>query len=209
VFQQLLRNLERLSRWPDAANRAELRIRTAVSPESPVWQPELRSLVQRLQAAGVRVRVPNKEYSNWGGLVSATDVAGLDLRLRPASAPRDLPCALLFYKHTVLPDGKLNACYGGDGNATLVIGDLTRSTFDDIYSSRNERYVQLVRGHFEGRFGPTCQACTGYRSLRDQHYSYAFHETPFLSLAEFLEQLDRHGGIPGGGECGAPGSSSS
>ena len=106
------------------------------------------------------------------------------------AARGNVPCSFLFYKPTVLPDGRLNACYADDGNATMVIGDLSRQGFEEIYSLRNDAYVELLVSQLEGRWSPSCRACTGYRAVNDEHYSYAFHEKPFVSFAEFLDTLE-------------------
>jgi sulfatase maturation enzyme AslB (radical SAM superfamily) len=189
LFLDVLRNLERLCDWPAIASHVELRIRTAGPFEPGQCHPRLRDLLDELTAKGVRVRIPVDRFSNWGGLISTADVAGLDIQLKPQPVKGGSPCAFLFYKHTVLPDGRLNACYADDGNATMVIGDLSRQSFEEIYSLRNDAYVELLLSHFEQRWSPTCRACTGYRSVRDQHYSYAFHRRPFLSMSEFLDTL--------------------
>jgi hypothetical protein len=71
----------------------------------------------------------------------------------------------------------------------MIIGDLTRQSFDEIYSLDNDAYLRLVEGHCRGRFNPACARCSAYRPLEADHYSYAFHERPFIPLETFLRQL--------------------
>jgi hypothetical protein len=190
LFFDVLGHLERLSEWPAMAGHVELRIRTTAPFQPERCHPRLRELLGELAGRKVRIRVPEDRYSNWSGLISPGDVADLGIRLKPESPKTTIPCAFLFYKHTVLPDGRLNACYGDDGETTMVIGDLTRQRFEEIYSLRNNRYIALLLSQMKGRWKRSCRACTGYRGVNDHHYSYAFHEKPFLTLSEFMGMLE-------------------
>jgi len=190
LFHRVLDNLEQLSEWSAIASHVELRVRTNASFEPGQCHPRFRDILARLASRNVRIRFPNDRFSNWGGLITAEDLVGLDIRLKLEPTKENVPCAFLFYKHTVLPDGRLNACYADDGNATMVIGDLSRQSFEDIYSLRNRAYMELILSHCEQRWSPACRACTGYRGISDEHYSYAFHRKPFLTVPEFLDTLD-------------------
>ena len=189
LFFTALEQLERLSEWPAIAEHVELRIRTTVPFQPDRCHPRLRDILKRLADGKVRVRIPNDRYSNWSGLIQPDDVAELGIELKPHAVKTNLPCAFLFYKHTVLPDGRLNACYADDGNATMIIGDLSRQSFPEIYSLGNDAYTNLLVNQMEGRWSDSCRACTGYRRLSDVHYSYAFHRKPFLTLSEFVGML--------------------
>ncbi|MFO0875964.1 MAG: SPASM domain-containing protein [Gemmataceae bacterium] len=187
-FHKLLQHLEMLADSWESAARVELRLRTTGAFTLAECDPRLRRVLDALQARKAQVRVPHDRYSNWGGLISPADVAGLGIRLKPVVAPQG-PCTLLFYKPTVLPDGRLNACYSEDGNAALVIGDLSRQSFEEIYSLTNETYLRLITDQCLGRFASPCQECSGHRPTEQWHYSYNFHTEPFQTLAEFLESL--------------------
>ena len=189
AFLDVLSSLERLSEWPAIAEHVELRIRTVASFQPEQCHPRLRPILEGLAARNVRIRIPHDRYSNWGGLIAPGDVADLGIQLKPEPVKGDIPCAFLFYKHTVLPDGRLNACYADDGETTTIIGDLSRDSFEDIYSLRNDVYMGLLASQFEGQWSPSCRACTGYRGIKDRHYSYAFHRKPFLTLSEFIDAL--------------------
>ena len=99
------------------------------------------------------------------------------------------PCAFLFYKPTVLPNGLLNACSAEDGNASKIIGDLKTQSFCDIYSWQNLRYIEMIDRQIHDDFDPVCQACSGYHNLLENDYTYQYHQLPFLSLENFFNQL--------------------
>jgi hypothetical protein len=141
-----------------------------------------------LARLGSRIRVP-QEYQNWGGLIGPNRFEELDLAPKDSHTPRTEACVFLFFKHTVLPDGTLNACSSGDGNASLTIGNLLVQPFEEIYSTNNARYIKLLEAQRAGQFDPLCLGCTGYRGLTTSWYSYAYHRKPFLSMLEFDQWL--------------------
>jgi len=187
VYQRLLDNLRHLATDPQLAARSEFRIRSGRAFRLEHCQSELCTSLQELERLGSRIRIP-QEYQNWGGLIEATRLEGLDLTLKD-NAPRTEPCVFLYFKHTVLPDGMLNACSSGDGNASLTIGNLLEQTFEQIYSTSNTRYAKLLEAQRAGQFSPLCQVCTGYRSISASWYSYTFHRQPFMSEIEFERWL--------------------
>lgn len=188
-FHVLLDNLARLIEWPAVAVHVELRLRTSGEISEDQCHPRLREILSQYRARNVRIRIPNDRYSNWGGIISPSDLLGLNIRLKPEPEKTNVPCVFLFHKHTVLPDGRLNACYAEDGNATMIIGDLTRQRFDEIYSIHNVSYMNLIRSHFEGRYNKTCHECTGYRSVKEPNDLYSLYERPFLSMTEFVDLM--------------------
>ncbi len=191
LFHTVLRNLESLSDWPDVAARVEVRLRTAASFRPEDCHPRLRELLEDLEQRRVRVRIPHDRFSNWGGLITSGDLRSLDIHLKPQTSKGSIPCAFLFHKHTVLPDGRLNACYADDGNATMVIGDLSRERFEQIYSLDNDRYIDLLLSHCEARFSDVCRACTGYRGIQEHRQEHELCEEPFSTVAEFFANLGR------------------
>jgi len=189
VFEQLLDNLDHLAGVPSLPFPLELRVRTIRSFDPGEQTSRLGRLLRRFAARNVRIRIPHDLYSNRGGLISDEDLAGLDIALKEEAPKGNSPCVFLFYKHTVLPDGRLNACYTGDVNATMVIGDLSRQSLEEIYSLDNEAWLQLVAGQLRGNFAGICRNCTDYRSVADSHYSFRYHEKLNLRLSDFLDQL--------------------
>jgi serine/threonine protein kinase/nucleoside-diphosphate-sugar epimerase len=188
-FHRVLDNLERLAAVPELRFPLELRIRTVRSFQRSECPEPLAGLLARFAARNAVIRVPHDLYSNRGGLISDDDLQGVDIALKTEECERDAPCVFLFYKHTVLPDGRLNACYTGDVNATMIIGDLARQSFEEVYSLRNDAFLDLLHAQFDRRFDGVCRHCTDYRSITATHYSFRYHNKPFLSLAGFLDQL--------------------
>jgi sulfatase maturation enzyme AslB (radical SAM superfamily) len=195
LFDRMVCNLRLLSDLePEFLSRVELRIRTERCFSMKKCVPALYQPLTSLIEKGARVRVVTDHYSNWGGIITMQDLVDLDIRLKPDESQKRAPCAFLFYKHTVLPDGMLNACSADDGHASMVIGNLTTQNFREIYSSSNKVYRTLVVQQIEGKFSESCQACSGYRSIYEHNYTYQFHKRPFVRMDEFFEQFElEHG----------------
>jgi hypothetical protein len=189
AFERLLDNLEHLSRAPSFPFPLELRVRTVRSFGPGALTSRLGRLLRRFAERKAQIRIPHDLYSNRGGLISAQDLAGVDITMKKEIPKGNSPCVFLFYKHTVLPDGRLNACYTGDVNATMVIGDLSRQTLEEVYSLHNEAWLRLIEGQLRGCFSGVCRNCTDYRSVADRHYSFRYHEKLSLRLSDFLDQL--------------------
>ncbi len=189
LFRVVVRNLKCLTQWPRIGERFEVRLRTSASYRPEDADPELGTVLKDLAGRGVRVRVPHDRYSNWAGLITQDELSDAGITLKPARSKGNVPCTFLFYKHTVLPDGRLDACSTADAHAEMVIGDLTRQDFSEIYSLSNARWLDFIRRQCEGRFSRSCEACTDYRALTDDHYTYDFHQRARRSLRGFFDQL--------------------
>jgi radical SAM protein with 4Fe4S-binding SPASM domain len=98
----------------------------------------------------------------------------------------------LFFKHTILPDGSVNACGASDGNADFIIGDIKQQDFKEIYSPTNERYLKLIRSHLERCFPETCKQCTAYRGISEPWYSYKYHRKEQITLPMFFQWLQQN-----------------
>jgi MoaA/NifB/PqqE/SkfB family radical SAM enzyme len=190
TYRKLLDNLQLLAQHPALLPRTELRLRSAATFDYEACHSELCSIVRQLVAQGVRLRIPT-DYQNWGGLIEASDIEDLPIELKTSPGSRQEPCVFPYFKPTVLPDGRLNACSSGDGNAALIIGDLKSQGFEEIYSPSNRAYLRLLEAHQAGRFDPPCRDCSSYRPLSADWYSYAYHRKPFVSLHEFQTWLSR------------------
>jgi len=189
VFERLLDNLEHLSRVPSLPFPLELRVRTIRRFDPGAQTSRLGRLLRHFAERKAQIRIPHDLYSNRGGLISAQDLADVDIALKEEIPKGNSPCVFLFHKHTVLPNGRLNACYTGDVNATMVIGDLSRQTLEEIYSLNNEAWLRLIEGQLHGCFTGVCRNCTDYRSVADSHYSFRYHEKLSLRLSDFLDPL--------------------
>ena len=190
LFEKMVHNLSLLLEWgPSLSSHVELRIRTERSFSLEKCTPDLYSILNMLIKMNVRIRIVTDSYSNWGGLITANDLEGLDICLKPNISQKSEPCTFLFYKHTILPDGRINACSAEDGNASMIIGDLRKQSFKEIYFLLNDTYMQLISQQLKGQFSKLCQACSGYRSIHEYNYTYQFHKRPFITLNEFFGQL--------------------
>jgi hypothetical protein len=189
VYRRLLDNLCLLRDQPRLAAQSELRLRTVRGFRLEDHDSELCDGLRRLAQLGSRIRIP-RHYQNWGGLIDPLQVTEANLELKLPPPPRRQPCVFLYFKPTVLPDGRLNACSSGDGNAVHIIGDLLKQSFAEIYSTGNPRYRRFLANHRAGIFPTPCRSCTGYRGIDDGWYSYAYHRRPFVSLTDFERWLD-------------------
>ena len=96
---------------------------------------------------------------------------------------------LLFTAAQVMATGIVNGCAARDVDATLRIGDLSKTPLRSILSSSNEAYMDLIREQQEGSFRPVCQACDYYKSIyrpRSKERKRGGHRT----LAEFMAASD-------------------
>jgi hypothetical protein len=195
VYRRLLESLGGLGAYEQLTSKTELRIRTSESFQLETCDSAMCTIVRELSQLGVRVRIP-KKYQNWGGLIdtsAASPLADLGIPLKEPDNIKSAPCVFLFFKHTVLPNGDLNACSAGDGNATLTIGNVVAQRFQEIYSTDNARYMQMLDAHRRHEFSGPCQACTGYRSVSTDWYSYKYHHKPFITLDNFYQWLVQNG----------------
>lgn len=187
-YQNILTNLHTLIQTPEIHDKTELRVRSFNTFDLLNCDSELCRLIKQLDLLGVRVRVPN-EYQNWSGIVPQSQLFHNKLTPKENIQFKKEPCVFVFFKHTILPDGSINACSAGDGNGKFVIGNIGRQNFEEIYSRRNSIYTSLIQSHLNANFSDVCQSCTAYRPLSADWYSYKFHRRPFISLSEFFNWL--------------------
>lgn len=163
-FSRLITNLEHLlKRLPDVRFNMQMGLRTVRRFDR--HSGALMDVVLRLRKAGIRRLQINHAYNNWGGLVSADDVRGLDMRIGgPDWIYKNGPCARLFDDFQIMADGTVNGCACRDANATLRLGDLNRTKLKEILNPRNEAYLQLIAEQDRGEFRDICKNCDFYRS---------------------------------------------
>jgi len=165
VYRRLLANLESLlARLPRVRFGLSLGLRT--TGEGRIRGPsELQRLLERYDAAGVRVNMKHV-FNNWGGMITAADVQGLDIEVTDTrSTYKRGACTLLFTGVQVMATGIVNGCACRDVDATLRIGDLHDAPLSAILSLSNPDYRKLVQEQEAGQFRPICQSCDYYRSI--------------------------------------------
>jgi len=194
VYRSLLARLRDLSNYTELLQHTVLKIRTTSRDYAPN-PSELLGMVEQLSGQGAQVRVPGG-LSNWSGMVDPKELEKLGLQTRQIDMPHTGPCVFLF-KPVVLPDGRVNACSVGDGNATLVIGSLKQTGFMDLISAANPLYMALIHAHLGSHKPQVCQGCTAFRGLSEKGFSYPFHRREPINLAGMLDWLEgnAHRGI--------------
>jgi len=190
VYRRLVRNLGLvLERLADARPALDIGFRSTKNVPRDT-SSELLAMLQRFRRAGVRIRTSHV-YNNWGGYVTQDDVRGLDLDITPAdSTYKRGACTLLFTGVQVMATGIVNGCACRDVDATLRIGDLNEKPLREIFTTRNEAYLELIREQQAGEFRPVCRSCDFYRSIyrprgRDRR------EHGHVTLARFIAE-NRH-----------------
>jgi hypothetical protein len=186
-YERVVANLGFLADCPELLRRGEIRLRTTYGFRLDRCVTDVCLAIQRLAAAGMRVRIPER-FQNWGGLVDPRELTDKRLVAKPLRR-KESPCVFIFYKPTLLPDGRINACGEGDAEANHVIGDLNRQAFDEVFSLSNPKLVNMLSSHCTGNLRGPCRGCTGYRGVGEPWYSYAFHVRPAITLAEYFECL--------------------
>ena len=189
VWHRLIRNLQRLAAvLQSGQKRVQVRVRTRTAITPDVFSCELRQVLSALRNKNVAVDVPTNYY-NWGGLITDDDLNDLGISLSAPDVERTGPCAMIFYKNIVLPDGRISACACRDAAGLLIIGDLTRHTLRRIYSRSNGRFRRLIEQQCAGHYGKFCASCNMFRSIYRMHSSYRHHTRPLVSLAQILDEF--------------------
>ena len=129
-----------------------------------------------------------KSFNTWGGMISMDDVKGIDMVINdPSKFYKKGACSLIFYKNQVMADGIVNACACRDVNATLKIGDLKKQSFEEIYSSQNIDYINIIKNQQKGNFNPVCKSCDFYRSIYKNYTIYKKYKKKPISLKVFYK----------------------
>lgn len=189
--KKLIENLEKLNEYNAIFPKAEIKIRTSGSFDLNRCDSKVCEIVRQLQDRGVRVRIP-KVFHDWSGLVDQKMLKNQTLEIKKKNTEKREPCVHLFFKHTILPDGSVNACGASDGNADFIIGNAKQQEFREIYSPTNELYLRLIRSHLERRFPDTCKKCTAYRGISQSWYSYKFHRKKQVTMPMFFKWLQQN-----------------
>jgi radical SAM protein with 4Fe4S-binding SPASM domain len=198
VYRRLLDNLLALERRIAARRFAfEIGWRTVQGGLSrrATGKSELARIVKRFRRDhGIRVRV-SREYNNWGGLIGAEDLKGLDIHVRsPRTVYKNGACTLIFSRLLITADGRVNACACRDVDGTLCLGELKERPLREILSARNDRYMRLIESQQRGRFGRVCRDCDLYKSIYRHRSKYWARGVRAIRLEEFYRELQKRSG---------------
>lgn len=188
-YRRLVDNLNRLADLlPQAANPAAFQVSIRTGRHADFNGPgDLLGAIRRLGELGVPVTRQSR-CDDWGGLITASDMAGLDMELIEGRLLyKQGACILPFYAVQILADGRVNACACRDIDGQLVIGDLARNSLGEILSADNPAYVGLIERQQRGDFPPACRGCSFYRSI----YDPTIRDATSLSLDQFWKSLGR------------------
>lgn len=186
LYERLIANLEALlAELPLARTRLAIGWRS--TPAGRRTRSELRSLLERFQERGIRVR-RSRVFNNWGGYVTEEDVRELGIEVTDAEATyKNGACALLFTSIQVLANGLVNGCACRDVEATLRIGDATREPLRAILSTDNPAWRRLIEEQQAGRFQEVCRACDFYRSIYHMRSDLRRSGERLQTLPEYLD----------------------
>jgi hypothetical protein len=191
VYRRLIANLEVLLALLDRANFSlSFGIRsTNDMPRDP--DSDLMRLVRRFRDRGVPAR-HSHVYNNWGGYVTQSDVAGLQIDVTGADAIyKRGACSHLFTTLQVMATGIVNGCACRDVDATLRIGDLHAARLREILSPDNAAYMQLIDEQQRGIFRSVCKSCDYYKSIYHQRSTH--RGTPMQTIEEYKDRLRARG----------------
>lgn len=190
VFRRLLINLRALlalkEQWPF---KISIGFRSTFDvPKTPVG--ELMETLEQYRAAGIPINSSHGIYNNWGGYISQDDVIGLNIQILGEDAThKHGPCVKLFDGFQVMATGVVNGCSCRDVDATLRIGDISKSPLHKILSVNNPLYQEIIKEQEAGDFRPACQSCDYYRSIYHQPSNYRRDKVPVQSIQEFFKRF--------------------
>lgn len=174
AFQALLDNLDHLAgllpRWRPA--RLGLALRVGDGFRLAGWRGPLAERALRLRDRfGLGLSVET-EYDDWGGEITAEDVAGLGITLHPG---RELhhrgACIRALGQVMVKADGAVDACACRDSRHELALGHAADQPLAKILSWGNSRYRSLLEDMQAGQFPDACRRCSLYRSGFDPRWT--------------------------------------
>ncbi len=196
-YRRLVENLAVLERHY-AAKQNHLRIVIAIRTYRSVGldsEPgnDLLDVIRRLHAAGVEVGLSSRA-DNWGGDVTANDLADIDMDLTEGRhLYRKGPCGLPFDSVQVTATGKVNACACRDPRGTLTLGDLDTTPLAEILSPRNAKWMKIVEDHESGRFNDICASCGFYQSIHDERRANGPHGGAMVTKEEYIALAENSG----------------
>ena len=191
-YFNLLKNLQYLLKHQASSNmKIEIGFRTIRDFSFEKCNSELCLIIKKYKQSGTPIFV-STQYNNWGGLIKQNDVKDLDILLsNEDEVYKKGACSLIFYKNIVLSDGRINACASRDINKTMIIGDLTKQNFNDIFNYKNKKYINLIKSQNKGDFHSICKNCDFYRSIYKKHDIYRYHVMPPTTLKRTFKAMSK------------------
>ena len=191
-YDKLVKNLNIIaSRSGAGKNLMEIHIRTDASFK---WHPNdgiddtasdlMKAMHYAVENGGVKWLDNFLVYDNWGGMVTDEDVSDIELELSDGSfLPKVGACILLFDEPMIFADGMVNACACRGVDRSLVIGNLKETSLNQILSSENKIYRNIIDQHQKNEYPKTCKDCMVYRSIYRKPRGW-----PFMSLSSFFSK---------------------
>ncbi len=191
-YDKLVKNLNLISKRPDVGrDLMEIHIRTDASFK---WHPNdgidnkasdlMKAMFEAVQNGGVKWLDNFLVYDNWGGMVTDDDVSALEIELSDGSyLPKVGACILLFDEPMIFADGVVNACACRGVDRSLAIGDLKETSLNQILSSDNKIYRNIIDRHQKNDYPETCKDCMVYRSVYRKPRGW-----PFTSISSFVKK---------------------
>ncbi len=189
LYARLLANLETLL---GIVGRCSFKLAIALrsTRKRPKTASDLLQLVERFRTAGVEIWLAPGVYNNWGGFITQKDVEGLDMHINSTESTYKYgACEKLFNSVQVTATGVVNACACRDVDATLQIGDVTKTPLADIVSPENPKYMAIIDQQQRGEFLPICRSCDFYKSIYHHRSHYRRDGVETMSLEAFKEQI--------------------
>jgi sulfatase maturation enzyme AslB (radical SAM superfamily) len=195
LYQRLLTNLETLlALAPSVSFDIAIGLRST-RKRAKHASNELMQMVERYRAAGHEIWLSPGVYNNWGGYITGSDVAGLDMQINSTEgAYKYGACEKLFDSVQVLANGVVNACACRDVDATLRIGNVNSQKLADIVSPDNPQYMAIIEQQQRGEFGTICKSCDFYKSIYHHRSHYRREGIATVKLEEFKQQLSAAAG---------------
>ena len=150
----------------NASLGSKVDIRISIRADKPyeaVWNS---TDYQRLAALyGRSIPILNDAYDSWSGLIKKDEIPiGQKWRRIPRTKKSE-PCSLLYKGLTILADGRVNACWARDMEASLIVGDIHSQALEDIWKGSDLR--ALREKWKKGELPEVCRKCNQYTSLSD------------------------------------------
>jgi radical SAM protein with 4Fe4S-binding SPASM domain len=101
-------------------------------------------------------------FDDWSRNVPKSNFSTSKLNLI-TSDQKTGPCQYLLMKPIILADGQVSACGARDMEGQLIIGDLNKNSFKDIW--RGKQIDLLLEEHENNIFREPCRNCNFYTSI--------------------------------------------
>ena len=196
AYLKLIENLKYLNDYINEDNlnfKLEISQRTELNFDLSESNEELSNIIKNLVRNKKISYDQNSEFNNWGGIIKASDVSDLDIKLNDSKTAKTGSCSLIYSRLIVGPSGLVNACACRDANFTLKIGDVKNNKLSEIINLKNSTYKNLIERQEKNDFPKVCKSCDFYRSIYQKNspvWSMKEEKVENFSLKEVLEKLE-------------------